>query len=75
MTREALRRKYIVTSEPPVTAMLREAFDEDDRDGRMTEEAFVDHFLLNDCDLPDVRNAWIVYQKYHNELANYEPVR
>jgi hypothetical protein len=74
MTREQLRRKYLVCTVTDGAAnILKAAFmKDDDRHPKMTAAAFKTFCL--DADPALIEEARGFYQDYHEELEHYEPI-
>jgi hypothetical protein len=67
MTKDELRRKYLLqSSTPTVQRLLQLAFQEDDRFNRTT--------LIVGSAVPALSEARRLYDEYHTELVHYQPV-
>jgi hypothetical protein len=73
MTKDQLRRKYIVTAPDPASAILKQAFEEEDCGRIFSKAGFVGCFVQQNCAPEDIDDAWMLYQTYRHELAKYEP--
>lgn len=78
MTKDQLRRRYIVTTPDVVSQILKDAFLNDDREGRINddeEDIFIAGFTARNFPFPTIELAWQAYKAYHAELERFEPVR
>jgi len=77
MTRQNLRSKYLaLTDEPGIRAMLKLAFDEEDKRGEPFDTTGFTVFFLHEPGLfvdDEIVAAWSSYAAYAKELARYEP--
>jgi hypothetical protein len=76
MTRDQIRRKYIVSTPDNVTEILRQTFAQEDHGnaGNIFDRAgFITYFTEQNYRVDDADDAWMLYQSYRHELAKYEP--
>lgn len=75
MTKEQLRRRFIVSTRDQVSNILKEAFQADDADNTTYDKAsfFLRFHPMEGYDADDVNAAFEFYEKYLTELLFYEP--
>lgn len=75
MTREQLRRRFIVSTPDPVSNILKEAFQDDDETKRVFDESsfFLRFHPMEGYHAKDVSTAYDFYMQYLDELRRYEP--